>query len=117
MDKQVTIQFLGRPRVIEFTMPAIKDIKENTGIDILQLDPESRKKSLFDGLDHDKLTYLVWSGFKHEDPELTLEQVEASITPRFISSYVFKFLEVCGAGDEDDLRKNAEMAIAKAKGL
>lgn len=109
-DKPIVIKFLGRERTLEYPMWVIKDLK-NQGIDILQLDPENRGKGMFDGLDPDKITYLVWSGFRHEDPDLTLEQTERGVTPRFITVFVFKFLEACGAGEEEVLKKKALAAM------
>jgi len=59
---------LDRPRHIRYTLRALREIRTEFGEDALTR-----------GVSADSVAKLLWFGLRHEDPDLTIEQVEEMV--------------------------------------
>ncbi len=78
----------GKERVLRYSIGTMKKLRDKF------------KASLFKGglndIDEDKLPVLIWHGLVHEDPSLTLEQVEELIDAQMLPYVMSRFFLAFG---------------------
>jgi uncharacterized protein YoaH (UPF0181 family) len=59
----------GKQREVRFTWKAIKQLNREHGINVLRLDEDAVTNP-------EVISLVIWAGLIHEDPELTVEQID-----------------------------------------
>lgn len=95
---------LDRPRKLKYDFKAMRLIEKETGKNTLN-------SKIWQEMNATDLSIFLWAGLKHEDPDLTVEQVEEILHPGNMAETIYKVGEAWGlsmpeakdAGDQSPL--------------